>query len=88
MIDRNKKVREIEVEDVMELSKFKIMKILNYEEEIINEINKKICKKHTESDDNQGEDKNSRISQRSLKGDLNESCQKYSWVYIPSKEVD
>lgn len=45
MIDRNKKINETQIEEMMELSKFKLMKILNYEEEIIDEINRKIFSK-------------------------------------------
>lgn len=39
MVDRNKKVRESAVEEIVQMSKFKLMKVLNYEEEIIEEIN-------------------------------------------------
>ena len=40
MVDRNKKVKQREVQEVVQLSKFKLMKVLNYEDDIIESINK------------------------------------------------
>lgn len=42
MIDKNKKTKQHEIQNMMELSKFRLMKMLNYQEDIIEQINAKI----------------------------------------------
>jgi hypothetical protein len=38
MIDRNKKIKEEEVKEIMQESKWRLMKLLGYEDDVITEI--------------------------------------------------
>ncbi len=80
MIDRNKKVRESAVEEIVQMSKFKLMKVLNYEEEIIEEINA-MAWREVGVGESQG-------SGKSLTERLHESREKFSWVYVANKDVE